>query len=147
LVATEVKRMESESGTAAKFGWLGISAELSPAALHIGVLARGGNAERLRRDARQVRGDGMPAMCMTFEGVDPGWNDEQLRMWADGFEVIFITTPSDIKARGNRSFIHAYQDRLVGGGGWQAAELGEVSIEVPLKEPLAVQLFALRRQR
>jgi len=147
LVATEVKRMESESGTAAKFGWLGISTELSPAALHIGVLARGGNAERLRRDARQVRGDGMPAMCMTFEGVDPGWNDEQLRMWADGFEVIFITTPSDIKARGNRSFIHAYQDRLVGGGGWQAAELGEVSIEVPLKEPLAVQLFALRRQR
>ncbi len=146
LVAIEVARMERDSGPGAKFGWLGISTELSPSALHIGLVARGGSPERLRRDAGVVRGDGNPALCLTFKGEDPGWNDEQLQLWANEFEVIFITSPSDFKSRGNRAFIHGYQDRLVGAGGWLPVELGSVSISVPLKVPSPVKLFALRRQ-
>ncbi|MFT4711107.1 MAG: hypothetical protein ACJAZ8_002092 [Planctomycetota bacterium] len=147
LMATEVLAMAATHGPAAKFGWLGINTELSPAALHIGVVARGGDPARLRRDAGIVRGDGNPDLCVTFQGVDPGWNDDQLRAWSAGFEVIFMTTPPALKPRSNRAFVRGYQERLVAMGDFTPVELGKVQVSQLLKDPLAVSLYALRRNR
>ena len=139
--------MGAAHGPGAKFGWLGINTELSPAALHIGAVARGGDPARLRRDAGLVRGDGNPDLCMTFQGVDPGWNDDQLRAWSQGFEVIFMTTPPGLKPRSNRAFIRGYQERLVALGDFTPVELGKVEVAQLLKRPLQVSLYALRRNR
>ena len=147
LMATEVLAVQATHGSAAKFGWLGINTELSPAALHIGAVARGSDPGRLRRDAGLVRGDGNPDLCMTFQGVDPGWHDDQLQAWSRGFEVIFMTTPFALKPRKNREFIRGYQERLVALGDFTPTKLGEVEVAQLLKEPLVVSLYAMRRRR
>jgi len=143
LVNTELEARAKVLDHPARFGWLGISSELSPAALHIGIHDLAGEPKRLRQDAATVRGDGNPAMIVTFEGVDPGWNDEQLRVWAAGFDVVFTTTPPDLRGRGSRNFIQSYQQRLIDSGAVARRELGSVQVPQPFGPPKLVRLLAL----
>jgi len=133
------------AGPTGRVAWVGVNSELSPAAIHLGLLARGGSAERFRRDAARTRGD-EPDMCVTFRDVDPGWDAERLRAWAGAFDVVFMTRPADFKGRGGRGFIERYQEELAGSPGWQAASLGVVEIARPARAAQAVEIIACRRR-
>jgi hypothetical protein len=119
-----------------RVGWLGISSELSPAALHLGLLERGGEEERFLRDAHRE-------VDVTFFGVDPSWSDERLREWASSYEVILMTDPPDLGGRRAREFMRAYQERLLGLG-WEATFLGNYEWQGAAGELRSVQLFASR---
>ena len=120
-----------------RVGWLGVSSELSPAALHLGLLERGGERERFLRDAHR-------ALDITFEGVDPGWTDEALAAWAQDFDVLFMTDPPDLGARPARAFMRGYQERLLALG-WSASEvLGTYEWQTPFGATRAVNLYACR---
>jgi len=141
-VANEVLRAE---GAPRSFGWLGISSELSPAALVLGVDAR--TSEGLQgpalATAAATRPDGNPKMVMTFQGLDPGWNDDQLFAWADSFDVVFTTVPPDLRERRNREFVREYQTRLIGSGRVDTRELVSVQVPQAFGPPKLVKLFAL----
>jgi hypothetical protein len=131
---------------ALSFGWLGISSELSPAALYAGVYARAeelGRPRPLLARAAETRGDGNPKMVMTFEGLDPGWNDDQLIGWARSFDVLFTTVPPDFRDRGNRKFLSEYQTRLIGSGQVDTREIAAVQVPQPFGPPKLVKVFAL----
>ncbi len=127
--ADAVKPME-------RVGWLGVSSELSPAALHLGLLERGGAQERFLRDAHRD-------VDVTFEGVDPGWGDERFGAWAAEYDALFMTDPPDLGGRSEREFIRSYQERLLGLG-WKPTELGTFEWQPPLGEARVVRLFACR---
>ncbi|MEM7311152.1 MAG: hypothetical protein AAF682_31080, partial [Planctomycetota bacterium] len=129
-----------------RVAWLGINSELSPAAVHLGLLARGGSEERFRRDAARARADGQPDMCLSFLGVDPGWSDERLRAWAEAFDVVVTTRPVDFKGRGGRDYVRRYQDALLMTPGWGVETLGTVAVSRPAQEPVQVEVFACRRK-
>lgn len=131
---------------AQNFGWLGISSELSPAALYAGVYARAdelGRPRPLLARAAETRGDGNPKMVLTFEGLDPGWNDDQLIGWARSFDVLFTTVPPDFRDRGNRKFISDYQTRLIGSGQVDTREIAAVQVPQASGPPKLVKVFAL----
>ncbi|MAF65093.1 MAG: hypothetical protein CMJ84_05460 [Planctomycetes bacterium] len=130
LVASEVAATE-------RVGWLGLSSGYSPAAIHLALLERGGPPERLLRDAHRT-------MDVTFEGVDPGWDDERLAAWAAEFDVILFTDPPDLRARRARAFISDYQRRLVANLGWPHEVLGSVELSRRRPEPLSVKVYACR---
>lgn len=120
-----------------RLGWIGISTEMAPAAIQLGVLERGGSLESFRRDAGRQ-------LWLDFRGADPDWNVERFGKWAGQFEVIFCTDPPDLKQRASRVWTRSYVDRLMTELGWNRKELGTVSIERPNSEPLIVTLFACR---
>ena len=134
-----------ELGPDARVAFLGVNSELSPGALHLGLLARGGSPERLRRDARRVREDGQPEMVVTFEAADPGWTPERLRAWAQGFDVVLTTDPTDWKGRRGREFVDTYRGWLFGAGEWSYRSLGTIAVARPGGAPVAVELYACRR--
>ena len=118
-------------------GWLGISQELSPASLHLGLLERGGDVERFLRDAHRE-------VDVTFLGEDPKWDDGRFREWAAGYDIFFMTDPPDLGSRSEREFMRAYQERL-SNIGWQApALLGTFERKAPSGMPRAVHLYASR---
>ena len=120
-----------------RVGWLGVSSELSPATLHLGLLERGGERERFLRDAHRD-------VDITFLGEDPGWTDEALAAWARDFDVLFMTDPPDLGARPARAFMRGYQERLLALG-WRASDaLGSYELQTPTGEPRLVQLYACR---
>jgi hypothetical protein len=128
-----------------RVGCLEINSELSPAALHLGLLARGGAPARVFHDAARVRADGQPEMVVTFEAADPGWTSEQVRAWARGFDVVLSTEPIDWKGRRGREFLARYRSALFETGEWSYRELATIEVARPNQAPTRVQLFALRR--
>jgi hypothetical protein len=136
-----------DAGPNARVGWLGVNPEFPPAAIHLGLLARGGSAERFRRDAGRARGDGKFDMLVTHEFVDPGWSDERIRGWARGFDVVYVTQPMDWKGRAAKEVLARYRDVLLGGGEWKPTPLAMVEVARAAQAPLGVQLFALRRSK
>jgi hypothetical protein len=136
--------LAAAAGPTARVGWIGINSELSPAALHLGLLARGGDPRRLRRDAGAVRADGEPSMVVTFQSVDPQWSDEQVRAFARGFDLLFSTEPLDWKGRRGREFLARYRAALFADGGWTYERLATVPVQRPVGEPTVVELFVLR---
>ncbi|TAJ12772.1 MAG: hypothetical protein EPO68_13520 [Planctomycetota bacterium] len=136
-----------DAGPNARVGWLGVNPEFPPAAIHLGLLARGGSAERFRRDSGRTRSDGKFDMIVTHEFVDPGWNDEQIRGWARGFDVVCVTQPMDWKGRAAKEVLARYRDVLLKDGEWKAAPLATVEVARAMREPLGVQLVALRRSK
>jgi hypothetical protein len=125
------------AGPDARVGWIGTSSELAPAALHLGLLERGGSRERFLRDAHRP-------LDVTFEGVDPQWSAAQLRDWAGGFDVVFATDPPDPGDRPERRFEARYREMLVRELGWTETELGSVAIHKGARAPYPVRLFACR---
>lgn len=130
LVAAEVRPGE-------RVAWLGTSSEMSPAALHLGLLARDGDPRWfLERDP--------PEIDLTYFGTDLGFDDADLRAFAARFDVILWTDPPDLRARVERAFTRAYRERLLALRPSNVRELGTVSISRPLRPSLAVTLSACR---
>jgi len=124
-------------GPGERLGWLGLSSELSPAAVHLGLFARAGSRQRFRRDAHRP-------MDVALEGADPGWDDARLQEFASGFDAILVTSPPDLRERAARAFIRGYQERLVGTLGWQAASVGTIELSRPGRDPLPVRVYLCR---
>ena len=127
-----------------RLGWIGISSELSPAAIHVGLLERAVDpvAARLRFRTGALGKKG--GMMIAFANQDPDWSAERLFEFAAQFDAIAFTEPIDVKARPARlAFMPRYRDLLLESG-WVAEELGRVAVDVPLKEPIDVQLFLAR---
>lgn len=146
LLDAVAERVLHADAPAEDFGWLGISSELSPAALYGGVYARAdalGQRRPLLARAAATRPDGEPKLVMTFQGLDPGWNDDQLFAWAASFDVIFTTVAPDLRERRNREFIREYQTRLIGSGRVATQELCSVQVPQPFGGPKLIKLYAL----
>jgi hypothetical protein len=136
-------------GPDARVAWLGINSELSPAAVHLGLLARGGSrgeyGVRFRRDAARARDDGHPDMCLSFTGVDPRWEPARLLAWAGTFDVVITTRPVDFKGRTARDWVRDYQELLFAGAGWSVERLGLVDVARPNRAPVPVEVIACRK--
>lgn len=125
------------AGPSARLGWIGMSSELSPAVVHLGLRARGGSRERFLADSPRD-------MDVAYEGLDPNWSREQLAAFASGFDVIFATDPPDLTRRPNRAFTARYRRALVEELGWSEEELGSVEIRKDFGPPYPVRLLACR---
>ena len=136
-------------GPGERLGWIGISSELSPAALHVGLLERSARADEATARAR-FRINALPnkgGMMIAFANEDPAWSPERLAEFATGFDAIAYTEPIDVKARAaRRAFMPRYRDMLLQSG-WTSRELGRVPVDIPLKDPIEVQLFLARPPR
>jgi hypothetical protein len=121
-----------------------VNPELSPAAIHLGLLARGWSPASFRAQAGRVRPeDGKPAMLITHEPVDPGWSGDRLRAWAARFDVLFATRPMDWSGRGQEPLAR-YRDELLASGEWAAERLGALSLTRPAREPVEIEVYACR---
>jgi hypothetical protein len=125
-----------EVGPKERVGWLGISNELSPAALQLGLLARGGSEERFLVECTRT-------LDISYEGKDPETKDEPLKNWSTGFDVVLFTTPPDPKDRPSRRFERQYALRLLALG-WQEHEIARTLIARPPGVPIELTLFACR---
>jgi len=130
-IAANVRRDE-------RVAWLGLSSEVSPCALHVGLLQRGGSRERFERNAARP-------LDVTYFPVDPKWTDDELARFASGFDVILFTDPVDLKARKDREFMSGYCRRLTARLGYRKQLLAEVPIAVPMSAPRMVELYACRK--
>ncbi len=130
LVTTEVGPEDS-------VGWIGVSTELCPAAVHLALLERFGNQERFLRDANRP-------MDVTFTGLDPNWSADQLEEFVDRFDVVISTDPPDYKDRTGRAFSRHYSSMLVNELGWTVRQLGSVTIPVEGDDGRPFSIYALR---
>ena len=130
-VAREVKPDE-------RVAWFGISTQLSPAALHIGLLQRGGSRERFLRDSHEP-------LDVAYFGVDPVWTDDQLATFARAFDVVLFSEPVTLKGQKDREYMSAYCRRLVEVLHYSKKQILEVAIAMPPNAPRHVKLFACRR--
>ena len=130
----------NEAEAEERVGWLGVSTEFPPAAIHVALLQAGGSPGRFLRDAHQP-------MDVTHEGLDPGLSEKAFAEYAGRFDVIFSTDPPDLRGRPSRSFIREYARRLVDDLGWSRAELGRIEVPKPSGATIPVTLSALRPPR
>jgi hypothetical protein len=121
-----------------RVAWFGLSSELSPAALHLGLLARGGSRERFLRDSVQP-------LDVAYFYDDPHWSDERLVAFASAFDVILFADPIDFKARRGREFMIAYCTRLTDSLGYRKTRLAEIQVSAANVPPRSVKLYACRR--
>jgi hypothetical protein len=124
-----------EAGPDERVGWIGMSSEMSPAIVMLGRLERGGSRASFLRDA--------PVTMGWF--ADPGVDALRVRAFVEGFDVIFITDPPDLKGRPSGLWAASARHLLLTGGGWMEHELGHVDIARPMRPPLPVTLIACRR--
>jgi hypothetical protein len=138
LVATDV-------GPDERVAWIGMSSELSRAALHLGLLERGGSEARFLADAHKLM-DVTPVPGMPLpESGSQAERDEWLAAAAGSFDVVLITSPVNLKGRVQLEEIRTrFHVPLVARLGSEPKELGKVSVPRPPAEPLEVTLFALR---
>lgn len=125
-------------GPTERFGWCGSAAELPPTALHLGLLARGGSAERFLDQAHR-------RLIFVNAPSDPGLGYEELASWAAGFDAIVTSEPPDLKGRANQDYQRNYQRLLFERGGWRAELVLELEIERPPRSPHLLGLFLARR--
>ncbi|MBM3992300.1 MAG: glycosyltransferase family 39 protein [Planctomycetes bacterium] len=122
-----------------RVGWIDLTEEVAPAGLEYGLLAHGRErhafANALARDPH-----------ISIGGVDPHWDDERLFEWAARFDVLLFSEPHHVRGRAGREFFGDYVRRLEGAH-WRRASLGRLAIARPMKPPLSVELFTLRRAR
>ena len=117
--------------------WLGNSSEISPAALHLALLAKSGNRERFLARAHQ-------ALDVTFTGDDPDWTAQQLAEFVAPFDVVISTDPPDLAGRASRAFMGRCSALLVDQLGWIPERVGQVTIAKDPSPPLALSIYALR---
>ena len=135
LLAAIVK----EVGPTERVGWIGMSNGFSPAALHLGLLLRGGSSERFLAECTRT-------LDVTYEGVDPAWTDEQLAAWSKGFDVVLHTLPPDLKDLAVRRFERKYVLRLEALG-WSSREIARTLVARSLVAPIELTLFACRPKK
>ncbi len=130
-----------EAGVSGRVAWIGMSPEFSPAALHLALLERGGSVERFLADAHR------PMDILPTAGAPAPEAGERARRgrvgrlleWAD---VVFMTSPPDLKGRPRPQFEERWQKPVVDAG-WIPREVGRLGIERLGEEPLEVILFSL----
>ena len=129
--------LEPEVRAEDRVGWIGISTLFSPAALHVGLLARGAGS------ARQLLAGELDRSFLTLGQADPGWDRDQLADWARGFDLLLASEPVDLSGPGRRPFMTGYRDQLVESGYFEVRELGAVEIVRPGGTHTA-RVYALR---
>jgi hypothetical protein len=122
-----------------RLGWVDLTEEVSPAGLQYGLLAHGRDRDAF---ASQLADDAH----ISISGFDPQWSDEQLRAWAQRFDVLLFSEPHHLRGRAGREFFDGYVQRLEAAG-WVRQSIGTLDIARPMKEALSVTVFALRRSR
>lgn len=120
-------------------GWIDLTEEVSPAGLQYGRLVRG--ADRATFAAQLAE-----TTHISIAGEDPRWTDEQLATWSAPFDVLLFSEPHHLRGRAGREFFDGYVTRLEATG-WLRQPIGTLDIARPMKEPLPVTVFALRRSR
>jgi len=135
------------AGAQSRVAWLGLNSELSPAVIHLELLARGGSPQRFRTEAARTRADGKPDMLLTHEGLDPRWSREQLLAWARRFDLVLTSEPLDFKGRGATPFFAHYRNELMAEGAYEYERLGSVDVARPVRPPVRVEIFACRSAR
>ena len=125
-------------GSEARVAWIGMSSELSPGALHLGLLERGGSRTRFLNDAHRKMdivpnlGAADPLAPPEFAGPDE--RDAFLQETFGGFDWVLTASPVDLKGRPTREpiaedFHKPLSERLE----YQASRLG--SVRVPSGNP------------
>jgi len=137
LVAAEVRPGE-------RVGWIGMSSEMSPAALHLGLRTRGRDPSWFLERAPDDLD--LAYFGATDDSDDPGTDDSELLAFAGRFDVIVWTDPIDLRERRERAFAARSRDRLLAIRPSAVRELGIVAITRPLRGPLAVRLFSCRNR-
>ncbi len=132
--------VEREARPEERIGWFGVTQKLSPGALQLGFLERGGSTARFLRDA------GRP-MDVAYFGEDPGWSDDALRAFASGFDVVFSTEPPDFTPKGARNWTRVYRQRLVDRLGWRSQVVGSLRVARPPADSVEVTVLACRPSR
>jgi hypothetical protein len=125
-------------GPEQRVAWIGMSSELSPAALHLGLLERGGSRMRFLRDAHRKMdivpnlGAADPLAPPQFD--EPADRDAFLEETFGGFDWVLTCSPVDLKDRPARRSIADNFHRPLGERlGYQASRLG--SVRVPSGNP------------
>ena len=125
-------------GPEQRVAWIGMSSELSPAALHLGLLERGGSRVRFLRDAHRKMdivpnlGAADPLAPPQFD--EPSDRDAFLDETFGGFDWVLTCSPVDLKDRPARRSIADNFHRPLGERlGYQASRLG--SVRVPSGNP------------
>ncbi|HUR29696.1 MAG TPA: hypothetical protein VM509_16010 [Planctomycetota bacterium] len=126
------------AGDALRIGWLAAMEKMPPAALHVGLLARGGSPRRWLEDL-------VASMPFGVEGTDPGWDQERLAETMQRFDVVFSTDPPDAFGSGKWAFLAAYRERMTRELGFTQVEFARIDLQPPLGKPKSVRLLALRR--
>lgn len=132
------------AGPEGRVAWIGGSSELSSAAVHLGLLERGGSEERFLRDSSTYRAGGEPDFDVTWTSIDPHWSKEQLLEFARRFDVIFTTDPIDLRRRAGRNFMANYRTMLLEDGHFAHERLGAVTIASSFGDPYSVEIFVCR---
>ena len=132
------------AGPEGRVAWIGGSSELSPAAVHLGLLERGGSRSRFLRDSAAYRPGGEPDFDVTWSSIDPAWSKEQLFEFARRFDVVVTTEPIDLRRRPGRNFMAKYRSLLLEDGAFTHERLGSVTIASSFGDPYPVELFACR---
>ena len=127
-----------EAGSALRIGWLAAVERLPPAALQVGLLARGGLKARFLEDITS-------SMLFGVDGKDPGWDNARLTQVTKPFDVIFTSDPAQAFGANAWSFLSAYRERLTRELGYSQKEFAQVVLHPPLGKERNVRLFALRR--
>jgi hypothetical protein len=133
-------RIAGAVGPRERVGWVGQSQEVSPAALHFGLLAHGGAPERFRADAAG------PMDLHPVPGLpDPGSDEASVLAWAASFDALVLCMPVDLKGRPSRAWISERWHAPILASGWRATSLGSVAIPKPPGPPSLVELRLARR--
>jgi hypothetical protein len=123
-------------GTEDSVGWLGQSSEISPASLHLGLLERGGSAERFLQFA-----PGPMDIELLPSNVRTDFSQEELLAFARQFDYVVVPSVSDLMARGGRGWVaEAWHQPL---RDWPDAEwrtLGSVVVDMFSRGALPVTL-------
>ncbi len=134
--------------------WIGMSSELSPGALHLGLLERGGSRTRFLNDAHRkmdiVPNFGAADPLAPPEFADSDERDAFLEETFGGFDWVLTCSPVDLKARpGRESIAEDFHKPLGERLGYQASRLGSVRVpsgnpdpDLAAKEALVVTLRA-----
>ena len=120
-----------------RLGWVGVSTLFSPAALHVGLIARG------TLGSEQLVAGALDESFIDMGQADPGWDRTRLGEWARGFSVIIATEPVDLSGPGKRDFMEAYRDQLAESEYFEVRGLGELTITRPSGAHTA-EIYALR---
>jgi hypothetical protein len=132
--------LEAEVQPTDHVAWIGMTQNFSPAAMHVGLVARGAGAPE------EIRSGLLDASFIDLGYVDPNWSDERLLAWAAAYTLILTTNPIDMAGNPNRAFMARYRDALRASHRFEERPLGTVTIHRPRGE-IAVELFALRPRR
>ena len=127
-----------------RVAWFGMSSEVSPGALHLGLLARGGSSLRFREDAHRQM-DVTPTPGFPLPALDPAGTRDWLDAATSRFDVVLTTTPTDLKDRPRPGLYDGFVVPLVSDLGFTATELGRVEVPRPDGSSMSVAVLALRR--